>query len=566
MMVLENTRRSRFLPGSNLKGEPAGAAWVFLLDRLELGRTLCLGSLPPTSLSMLAPLADEVMVWEPRSHQRRALRRWIESSEYRNLSVAARPQAAWQLHELRADLIVRARRHPGWSEVALQVFLRSEARSYCETEEHLGWRVPCPQQHDMRPGEPGSSWLRLMPSRGQIRSAVPLGDSRTQRYFVRQQMWGTTSRLPLLGRVQRVLARGPLPAPWRGRLAVLHGKHFDGSTRLPAYLRQLAQQQGFDFERHRWGFWARGEYLSQKVLFYLFPDAEDTPDAVVKLVRHARFNGRLENEFRALRRLHELSPELRRHVPQALFLGHPGNLAAVGESMVQGRPFTHHTDGSSGCPFAQQAVQWLTDVAYATAQPVAPARVAEALAELLSQFQSIYHLESGELGFLQEQISRIAASPRAFPVVAQHGDPGPWNLFVRPEGDVVFLDWEGAEERGMPLWDLFYFLRSYVLLGRVRGLQSRLETFSHTFLQESPLSSWVLGKVDGYCERLGLDRDLVEPLFFTCWMHRGLKESARLRPAGLGQGRFLQLLRHCMAQRESPGLRRLFAATQTLRV
>jgi hypothetical protein len=408
--------------------------------------------------------------------------------------------------------------------------------------------------------------VRLTPRHGEIHSAVPLVDERTDRYFARRHMHAPSTRFPWLGRLQRTFSsRGMLPS-LQGRVALLLGRETNGTARAPAYLRQLARHEDLDFETHRWGFWARGDYLSQKVLFYLFSEDNDTPEAVVKLVRDARFNGRLENEYRALSRLRSAPAELRKHVPEALFLGHPGNLAAVGESMVEGEPFKSRTDGSGTCPYAEEAVRWLTDLAQATAQPVAPDQAAEALQDLFRRFQEIYPLEAAEVAFLQEQIARLASSPRPFPVVMQHGDPGPWNLFVDHQGKVVFLDWEGAEERGMPLWDLFYFLRSYVLLGRVRGLQSRLETFSHTFLQASPLSSLVLDAVERYCERLDLDRALVEPLFFTCWMHRALKESARLQPSKLAEGRFFELLRHCMTHRDAPGLRRLLSSPQTLHV
>jgi hypothetical protein len=322
-------------------------------------------------------------------------------------------------------------------------------------------------------------------------------------------------------------------------------------------VRRLALQNGRDIENHRWGLWARGEYRSQKVLLYLFAGAAEVPEFVVKLVRDAAFNSRLENEFRALAEVQALAPSLAAHVPEPLFLGHPGRLAAVGERMVHGRPFKNHTDGGPGCPRALQAVEWLTELGRATAEPVRPAQAAAALHDLLERFAAIYRPSAGEREFLRAQIARIESSPYALPAVLQHGDPGPWNLFVRADGTVVFLDWEAAELRGMPLWDLFYFLRSYVLLGRVRGLHSRLDSFTAAFLAESPLSSLLQQAVEHYCARVGLHPTLVEPLFFTCWMHRALKESARLHPERLGDGRFLELLRHCIAHREAPGLERL---------
>jgi hypothetical protein len=396
--------------------------------------------------------------------------------------------------------------------------------------------------------------LRLTPGSGEIRTAVPHTDTTTADYFARHRMHGTHFRGGLLAEAERVLTRQGRVAP--GRFGFVRGS--DGRSQPPAYLRRLAHLNGLDLERHRWGLWARGHYRSQKVLFYLFAGKSETPDLVVKMVRDSSFNARLENEYHVLSRLRRLSSPLRDHLPEVLFLGHPGNLSAVGERVVEGAPFTSRTDGSADCILARQTIDWLTDVACETARPVAAQRVADTLGELCSRFEAIYKPPAAEVAFLREQIARIAASPWPVPAVLQHGDPGPWNLRVRADGRVVFLDWESAEEQGMPLWDLFCFLRSYVLLGRVRGVQGRIESFSATFLTDSPLSALVRQAVEEYCIRVGLHSSLVEPLFFTCWMHRAFKESARLHPERLDQGRFLALLRHCMPQRESPGLRRLF--------
>ncbi len=541
--MLETTLTTRFVPGSNTKNDQAGAHWVFCLDRLELGRALCLGAPSIKTLDMVAPLAEEVMVWEPQAAKRRALRVWLDRSDRHNVSVAERPQASWQLHDLRADLLL-PRRPCQISDVS--DVLKPNGAFYVEAGPRAG-RLAIP------PGLPLTT-LRLTPGSGEIRTAVPHADTATADYFARHRMHGTHFRRGLLAEAERVLTRQGRVAP--GRFGFVRSS--DGRSQPPAYLRRLAHLNGLDLERHRWGLWARGLYRSQKVLFYLFAGTSEAPDLVVKMVRDSSFNARLENEYHALSRLRGLSSAHRDHVPEVLFLGHPGSLSAVGERVVEGAPFTSRTDGSADCTLARQAIDWLTDVACDTARPIAAQRVADTLGELCSRFEAIYKPQAAEGAFLRQQIARVAASPWPVPAVLQHGDPGPWNLRVRADGRVVFLDWEAAEEQGMPLWDLFYFLRSYVLLGRVRGVQRRLESFSATFLTDSPLSALVRQAVEEYCIRVGLHPSLVEPLFFTCWMHRALKESARLHPERLDEGRFLALLRHCIPQRESPGLRRLF--------
>ena len=549
--MLESTRATQFVPGSNRKGALAGASWVYCLDRLELGRTLFLGAPGPPELSMIAPLADEVMIWEPQAGKRRQVAEWLEAHGVRNVSVAQRPQAAWQLQELPTDLWIQTNgNRASWPGATIAALQRSGGSGYRESEE-APWHS---NRSRLAPVDGSSLRLHLTPLHGQIRSLVPLTDRRTRQYFTRHGLHATNLNLPILARAERALSRHGLGSLVSSRVGILAGVDASGP---PGYLRELAFLHGRDVEHHRWGLWARGDYRSQKLLFYLFAPEADVPELVVKLVRDSTFNGRLENEFRALSTLHDVAPALAAHVPEPLFLGHPGMLAAVGEKMVRGEPFQSHTDGSATCFRATQAVEWLTELARATADPASPTEAAAALHDLYERFGAIYKPNAGEREFLREQIARIADSPYVLPAVLQHGDPGPWNMLVRPEGGVVFLDWEGAEMRGMPLWDLFYFLRSYVLLGRVRGLHSRLDSFAAAFLGESPLSPLLQQAVEHYCARVGLHPTLVEPLFYTCWMHRALKESARMHPERLQESRFLEVLRHCIAHHEAPGLDRL---------
>jgi hypothetical protein len=559
--VLDVTQQTRFVPGSNLKGNVSGASWALLLDRPELGRTLFLGAPSVATLAMVAPLAVEVMIWEPRAEKRRQVQAWIELSGLGHVSVASRPQAVWQLHDLRADLVCRTREErPEWRPTAFRHLLRPGGRFYLE-------RLASPWQLNSRKldptlgGGPGwPLWLWLTPQHGEIRSAVPAGDHATERWFLRNALSVPGLGLPGLAGAARALARRGVGVHLKRRFGILGGGlNGNGATLPPRYLRELAHENGLDFDRRRWGLWGRGEYRSQKLVFFLFHADGEAPEYVVKMVRSPAFSGRLENEYRALAAIQGLGPEQREHVPGVRFLGHPGRLAAVCETMEAGEPFRKRTRGGADCVYARQAVQWLTDLGAATVRAASGTTVVATLHWLFERFQEIYRPAPEERAFLEAQIARLGASPHLVPTVLQHGDPGIWNLLVRADGRVVFMDWEGAESRGMPLWDLFYFLRSYALARRVRGLHGRLEAFTGHFLGDSSLSGFIRRATADYCARVGIHPSLVEPLFYTCWMHRALKESNRLPPERLGASRFLELLRYCIARRQSPGLQRLFA-------
>ena len=148
---------------------------------------------------------------------------------------------------------------------------------------------------------------------------------------------------------------------------------------------------------------------------------------------------------------------------------------------------------------------------------------------------------------MSDQIEIIRQSQEPFPLVFQHGDPGTWNILVTSEKHIAFLDWEAAEPEGIPLWDLFYFLRSFgVGIAKLNGVPDRLQGFEQQFLKNSDFSQLLIDASDTYCDAIGLPKKFVRPLFYTCWMHRALKESTRFNENELESGHYVNLLRLCI--------------------
>ncbi len=348
------------------------------------------------------------------------------------------------------------------------------------------------------------------------------------------------------------------------RYGVLVGK----STAQPAdappqYLREIAQADRVNIDTHRWGLAAKGKYSSRKVLFFLFNQASETPEYIVKITRDPFFNPRLENEYRALTLLRERGIGDRETLPQVAFFGHQGGLAIVGETVIDGAPFRKRTKATADCPYAHSALDWLLNLGEATADTrvATPLQVAEGLDTLFKQLTRIYQIAPAHRDFLTSQIATIASSKAAFPLVFQHGDPGAWNVLVTGTGRAAFLDWEAAEPHGMPLWDLFYFLRSFgTWVSRSSGTTNSLKSFEQQFLIESALGPLLIDSVARYCERTGLSREMIEPLFYTCWLHRALKEATRLPLARLESGHYVNLLRLCIERRNTSALHRLFSS------
>jgi hypothetical protein len=367
----------------------------------------------------------------------------------------------------------------------------------------------------------------------------------------------------LLRRPGRVLARHPAVSRIVHRRGALFGRPGEGLTPgPPRYLRDVAAAARVHVHESRWALAAPGEYPSQKVLVFLFGAEGDAPQSVVKITRDASLNPRLENEWRALTLLRDGGIGADDTLPRPQFFGLHAGLAVLGESAINGQRFRERTRATADCPYARAAVEWLLDLGTTTvAGTRADARGAlSKLEPLFERFSQIYRLDAEEEDFLRVQVAALARGGDGFPLVFQHGDPGPWNLLITPDGRPAFLDWEAAEPLGMPLWDLFHFLRSYgVMVSRAAGTRDPLRSFAEQYLDQSDLSLLLVETTRRFCAQTGLAPGLVEPLFYVCWIHRALKEAATRPPHGLEGGRYINVLRMAIARRGAPGLRHLFS-------
>jgi hypothetical protein len=557
--MLDVTLATEFVPGTNLKGNVAGANWSFLLPSLELERIVCVGISSGATLATLSRVGREVLVIGERAQQAEDI---VALSRQRGLAnvqpIAADAQGELPLAAGSVDLLCvgAGARNAEQTATLIARFLQPEGVAYFEAGDK-------PPALGDDAGPTARFWVT--PMRGEMQTAVPANDQRTIDYFVRNALYTPALRLRLrpLKRVERLINRRLATSGLARRYAVLAGRDTTSlSSQPPRYLQTIAGQHGIDLAPYRWGLVAHGQYTSRKVLFFLFDGASDSPTYVVKMTRDRALNPRLENEQRALTLLAERGLGDRETLPRAAFFGQHGDLAIVGETVVEGVPFRKRASGAADCRYLRSAVDWLVDLGAATADPTAskPLQVAEGLETLFNRFTTIYQVTPEQREFLASQIATIAASRSAFPLVFQHGDPGAWNILATPSGRAAFLDWEAFEQRGMPLWDLFYFLRSYgVWSARKAGSHDSLKGFSRQYLADSPLGALLVDVTRRYCERSGLAPELVEPLFYTCWMHRSLKEAARLPTARLERGHYVNLLRLCIEQRNTPTLRRLFS-------
>jgi SAM-dependent methyltransferase len=557
MSTLDAVRGASFAPGSNLRGGGDGANWCFLLPSLELGRVVCLGPPSEAALTTLARLGAEVVVYAPR-RQLEGLRSAAEGLP--GVSLLERsPSEPVPLPDESADLIFLATRASGRVNREIERLLRPEGALYAEYRAFTARR----RYAGLDLGRLGPAQLLwLAPAAGEVRVAAPLEDRRTIAYLESRFLAGRLLGRRLLRHPLRVLGREPVVNRLARRRGVLVQRRGSASALgPPRYLQAIAARARVDLAGRGWGLAAQGVYSSQKLLLFFFEAAGEAPVHVVKITREPRHNPRLENEWRALNRLREHGIGSDGTLPEPLFLDSHGTLAVLGETAIDGVPFLGLTTATAKCPYARAAIDWLLELGIRTAHraPNGMPRAAGVLGALVDRFDDVYRVERDHKTFLAVQAGALLETRMGLPLVFQHGDPGPWNVLVTADGRPAFLDWEAAEPAGMPLWDLFHFVRSFgLVVSRAAGRHDPLGSFSDQILADSELGRLLAETTSRFCAQTGLAPSLVEPLFYLSWMHRALKEAARLPEDKLEQGRYVNLLRLAIERRDSPGLQRLF--------
>ena len=563
--MLDVTLNTKFVVGTNLRGDLASADWRFLLPRLQFERVLCIGLPKAATLSVLASMCDELLVFA--KNQKRLLKVIAEGQQRgaANLrAVCAEGLAHLPCRSGSIDLVFVTRDRSYRALTGQNAWLR-ECGRLLRPEGVIYYEVAISKHSsaiDETPMVLAEAGLtrprifRLTPQRGEMHTAIPFDDGITAGFF-RQNLMGNPT---LKSRVVRLVDR------LRGaqRFGVITQRSgLEANGHLPEYLISIAAAGGKSVDDYRWGMSAAGRRNTRKVLFYLLHREQGKPEAIIKLTRSAAFNVRLENEYRALDYLNKKNIVEAGTFPPPLFFGYHGNLAVLGEGIIHGKAFRQKTSATQSCPLAKAAIEWIFDLGANTADAtkVSSQQAAVTLNGLFKQFNEIYTLSEHQHSFFVKQIGAIAQSSSTFPAVFQHGDPGIWNVMATERGGIAFLDWEAAEQCGMPLWDLFYFLRSFgTWVSRRAGMRDSLKSFSQNFLAAADFSRWLSKVVCEYCERVNLDGRLIEPLFYACWMHRALKEATRLTMAKLEKGHYINLLRLCIENRQAPGLVQLFSS------
>jgi hypothetical protein len=529
-------------PGQNLIPDWGGGGWVYLLPRMELSRVVTIGQPSTATMATLRRVAHEVVVLHGG--------RGGASSE----GTAPLWKAAGQIAPDSADAIAvlgaAAARQVARSSSLRALLSRALAPEGLVYVQPVGDGVTGQglALDDALAADFGSAnVLWLMTRSNELRAAAPLHDPSAIAYLGRSM--GTRVRPSPIMRIAHRL-RGRPRARWQTAVAILAGQDVDGGP--PRYVVDLAATAGVDLSRHRWALMDPGRYRTKKVIMFLFEGANDQPEFVMKVAREPEFNARMENARRALTVLEHAGLTSIGAAPRVGFAGHHAGVAILAESALAGRSLADQLNGDPIPPGLVAAVECLVAIGIRTAHATSAGgrEVAAALRQMLEQFRTLYEPEPALVNFLERQVSIIEAHRDAIPLVLQHGDAGAWNVIVDAAGRPAFIDWEAAVVDGAPLWDILHLLNSGAVgIAQRRGERNQARVFDGQFLKPSPLSDVLSSAIGTFCEATGMSRDLVEPLFHLCWMHRSLKEASRLPPNRLARSRYLRTLRLCLDRR-----------------
>ncbi len=580
-MILETTLSSEFTPGTNLTGGVASADWRYLLPSQELEHLLCLGIPSLRTLTVLSTISRRVHVVSSERYRVEKIEKEFHNQGVPNVQfICVEKFSNLPFYPGSMDLVyladsrgnARYLRQPETRQ-EINKLLKPQGVLYFEIH-GLGQCLGSRKILKMLAGQgfnlQGSFWLT--PFGGDLRTALPVEERDISSYFFSNVIYGQSFKKRALSRFGKALSDLGLIGALAPRHALLLKRSPENDTAangysagLPEYISALAEKSGVNLSQYNFGLSARGKFNANKVIFFLFGKPGDSTvsrraEVVIKMTRSAEFNRRLENEHRILSLLKSGAYVDPATYPEPLFFGYHNGLAAIGMRAVHGKPFRTRTLATPQCPIARDAIEWIIRLGGASAKPIPSAGpAAEALEKLLNMFRGIYPLGEEEDRFLARQLETVAHSEAPFPLVFQHGDPGTWNMMVSAEDKVIVIDWEAGEPEGIPLWDLFYFFRTYASwVSRQQGSRDSLKNFSENFLAVSAMSEMLAEITQRYCANVGLNRQLIKPLFYTCWMHRALKEATRLTEKTLETGHYFNVLRMSIAEQDNPALEALF--------
>lgn len=299
---------------------------------------------------------------------------------------------------------------------------------------------------------------------------------------------------------------------------------------------------------------------SSHVLFFVLAESRRQPVLVAKVPRLAGDSSQLDKEAHNLRRVQALRERGFESIPKLIaYEDFFGNRLLI-ETAVEGLPLRpnrvrRYTTESICAP-----MNWLSELHEASIQSADRGSewLSVTIESSLSVLDGVFAGHEDEAALIESTRGIVESLSREkVPFVFEHGDFGAPNILRGTDGKIGVVDWELAEFPGIPAVDSFFFL-NFVAFSRTRARSNAeyLSAFREAFFGPDP---WTQEWLSRYCARIGLDRNLLKPLFFICWVRCLANVAKRLQPemgnrtrlgeqtvAWLRENRYYQLWKHAL--------------------
>jgi len=263
--------------------------------------------------------------------------------------------------------------------------------------------------------------------------------------------------------------------------------------------------------------WTGGKRSINKVILYLFTAGAEKPQRIVKLPRTPDAVPALIHEAHILQALHARKSNAATGIPVVLFLHELNGWVALGETAVFGQPLYALLDSQNALSLAIMVTEWLVHLV--GDGPPAPRSdwwnrlVEPALHDFEQAFAPV--LDGFAVPKCREILDRLRDLPQAF----EHRDCSPWNTLVTSNGELAVLDWESAEQNGLPALDLIYFLAylAFFLDGAMKN-GNYIESYHSVSDPETFIGHLQAACLQKYMESTGLDPVALPPLRLLTWL------------------------------------------------
>lgn len=467
--------------------------WRYLVGNGVLGRVVYVGRVDHEHLAALRAVADEVVAGD------------LADPEPAELVVVACPTA----DELsRAAALVRP---GGW------IFVEGRPR-----RSRIGVRqyIALLKEHGF--GPPEAFWH--FPDFASCLEIIPLHDrAAVMMSLDRRRRSGAAIAKGMLARA--LLALGLLP---RALPAVSVVAQRAGDDKGLSWLtrRQTGSLAGVDVRELSFVLVTPQHETSNNVLFIVREARSPTPRLVVKVPRLRDATSALAHEAAILELLEERLDTSRTSVPHLLGYDDGEAPSVLVESALNGRHLDPHVIRRATKRYVDAVVAWLE------AQPVTGRSDLASFERLIETpiqgFGSALQGVPDETWLAQRTLELLEPLRDAdIPLVLEHGDLAHPNLIWSSEGQIGVIDWELADERGLPLQDLVFFLMYVASSSRdaAEHPERWARAFDGAFIDSG---AWARPFVVREGARLGLDSSLLTPLFVACWARYTTRVVARV--------------------------------------